>query len=91
MVSLDGVPVYHVQGILPLDAFGGSEGSVQANMWISVEDSLVRKIVAEGEASLDDLNNTLGLGVLTGRASVEMTIRFFDYGIVVGIEEPVAE
>ena len=44
--SLEGTPVYHLQGILPLDAFGGSEGRVQADIWIGVEDSLVRQIAA---------------------------------------------
>ena len=44
--SLEGTPVYHLQGILSLDAFGGSEGRVQADIWIGVEDSLVRQIAA---------------------------------------------
>ena len=86
--SLDGTPVYHLQGILPLDAFGGPEGRVEADLWIGVEDSLVWQIAAEGEAPLDDLSAALGTGGLSGTANVAVTIRFSDYGKPVVIEAP---
>ena len=86
--SLDGTPVYHLQGILPLDAFGGPEGRVQAELWIGVEDSLVWQIAAEGVAPLDDLSAALGTGGLSGTANVAVTIRFSDYGKPVVIEAP---
>ena len=86
--SLEGTPVYHLQGILPLDAFGGPEGRVQADIWIGVEDSLVRQISAAGEAPLDDLSAALGTTGLSGTANVAVTIRFSDYGEPVVIEAP---
>ena len=83
--TLDGVRVYHLSGTMSPEAFGGIQGDLVADIWTGVEDSLVRQIAVKGVVQIE------GGGLLPeggGNATVDMTVKFSDYGKPVSIEAP---
>ena len=89
--ELEGVPVYHLTGSAPADAFEGTEVEATADLWVGVEDSLIWRIVIEGELTFEDEGALGSEGQISGTADVEVTMTFADYGAPVVIEEPVVE
>ena len=89
---LQGDQVYHLTGMVPAEAFGESEGEAQAHFWIGVQDMLFRQVRFEGELSLEGIEGALGgsvpAGVLSGAATITITITFSDYDEPVVIEAP---
>jgi hypothetical protein len=87
--TLEGVDVYHLAGALTPDVIGeaGASGEVVVSYWIGVEDSLVRRIEANGDIGLDAGEGSL-FGVPADSASLSMTLTFSDYGRPVTIEAP---
>jgi hypothetical protein len=87
--TLEGVDVYHLAGALTPDVIGeaGASGDMMVSYWIGVEDSLVRRIEANGDIGLDAGEESL-FGVPADSASLSMTLTFSDYGGPVTIEAP---
>lgn len=87
-VTIGGTQTLHLKGTAPADVFGGSQGKTEVEFWIGVDDSLIRKISAQVEISLEDLTRSLGGLGLSGPATLSMTMEFSDYGQPVVIEAP---
>ena len=86
--SLDGKPVYVVEGAPSLDLFKRTEGEPETTFWIGIDDLLIRRIVANGEISLEEVAAPLGLPGITGTATIAMDIRFSAFGTPVEILPP---
>jgi branched-chain amino acid transport system substrate-binding protein len=90
--SLDGTPVYHLAGDIPLEKLelddSDVEGNMQIDVWIGVEDDLVRQMTMVGEIPVDEAGEMLpGAGEL-GTLDLTMTITWSDFGKDVIIEAP---
>ena len=83
--TLDARQVYHLKGVPPTAAIDGVQ---TADIWIGVEDFLIRQIKAEGVIDLGDVAEVLGGGGLSGTATLVMAITFSRYGEPVVIEAP---
>ena len=86
--SLDGIRVYHLEGVAAPGVFGEAEGELQAVFWIGVGDSLIRQIVVEGELSLDGGADPLFGGGGPGASTINLTMTFSDFGKDVTIVAP---
>ena len=86
--TLDGVPVYHLQGVPPQNIFGGPGAASQADFWIGVDGFRILRISAQGEVPLDELGPALSDLGLSGTARVALTMNFSAYGEPVVIEAP---
>jgi hypothetical protein len=79
--TLDGTPVYHLRGKASGaqlgDEMAGTEGELQLEYWIAVEDGRLRQATMEGE--LSEEGTTIGLTT---------TATYSGYGQVVTIEPP---
>ncbi len=79
--TLDGTPVYHLRGKASAEQLGdeiaGTEGGLQLEYWIAVEDSRLRQLMMEGE--LSEEGTTIGLTA---------TATYSGYGQAVTIEPP---
>jgi hypothetical protein len=86
--SLNGVPVYHLEGLVSAEdldlAQPGLEADLEGEMnieyWIGVEDSLVWKVVLDGELAIS--------GPETGTVVLTTTAIYSDYDIPVNIQPP---
>ena len=86
--TLDGSGVYHIRGKAPPKVFDGAEGDLQADVWIGVEDSLLRQITIEGELEFEDDAGLFPGGGSAGTFTVSMTMKLSDYGEPVEIVAP---
>ena len=86
--TLDGTRVFHLTGTAPPEAFGEEEGELQIELWIGVEDKLIRQIVVEGEISFEGDNAPLFGDAPAGSGTVTMTMKFSNFGKPVSIEAP---
>lgn len=82
--TLDGTPVYHLQGTLSAgdmgEAFAGTEGEMQVEYWIGVKDGLLRRAFVRVELSSTD-TRAVAIGM-------ETTVTYSDYGKTLAIEPP---
>ena len=86
--TLDDVEVYHLRGAPPRSLLGGAEGEFEADVWIGVDDLLMRKILATGQLPLEDVV-TGGLPVLGGgTATLTMAMDISGYDEPIEIEPP---
>ena len=86
--TLDGTPVFHLRGLPPQQIFGELDATAQANLWVGVEDLLIRQIAAEGEIALEELGEVFGQFGLSGTANISSTVRISGFGEPVLIEAP---
>ncbi len=82
---LDGTPVYRLAGTLPLKATGQAEGELQFEMWLGIDDRLLRQLTANGELTIP--GSVFG-GAGSGTATITMTMKLTDYGKELNIEAP---
>jgi hypothetical protein len=87
LATIDGVQVIQLRAQPPPGTFS-AEGASRAEFWIGKDDSLIRKIVAEGEVSLESLGDALGAGGITGTAVLSLTMQLSDFGKPVDIQAP---
>ena len=83
----DGVRVYHVSGSVPASEFSeeGAEGELQADLWIGVEDLLIRELAIEGQIEPPDDSLELDEG---GTVGMSLSMKLSDFGVPVTIEAP---
>ncbi len=91
--TLQGIRVFHLRGQPPRGLFGGDqEGEFSSDLWLGVDDFLIRRLVAEGDIPMEGvsalLGGQLGGAGLTGNATMTMTIEFSNYNEPVEIEAP---
>ncbi|MDA1347361.1 MAG: LppX_LprAFG lipoprotein [Chloroflexi bacterium] len=81
----DGVKVLHFTGSVPASDFGeeDAEGELRIDLWIGVEDSLLREMSFEGEF---DAPEELSAGTGAGTAELSLTLKLSNYGVPVVIE-----
>jgi len=92
--TLNGTQVLHLQGKPPKDLFGDAEGDINTELWIGLEDSLIRQIKIEGDIPLDSLDIApfgapLGEGLSGGTATILLTVTFSNYNEPIEIEAPI--
>ena len=82
----DGVRVYQLSGSMPASEFGedGGEGELQADLWIGVEDLLMRELAIAGEMEAPEDTQDLAD---SGTAEMSLSMKLSDFGIPVVIEE----
>ena len=85
---LDGTPVYHLRGVPRRAMFAESEGEVRADLWIGVEDFLVRQFQAEGPVSLKDIDLPFGEGLVAEVVRLDITVALSEHGRPVTIVAP---
>ncbi|MQG68783.1 MAG: LppX_LprAFG lipoprotein [SAR202 cluster bacterium] len=84
----NGQGLHHLTGVaqLALVADGGAE--TPADIWIGVDDLLIREVALEAPVDLDSLGFALGDVGLSGTGSAAISIKLSDYGKPVTIEAP---
>ena len=87
--TLNGVLAYRLRLVAPLALFGGSESQAQADFWISVDESLLLRVTAEGLVPLDEVGAVLGEAGISGIANVSIAMEFSDYNAPIVIEAPI--
>ena len=85
---LDGTPVYHLRGVPPRAMFAESEGETRADLWIGIEDFLVRQFQAEGTVSLKDIDLPFGEGLVADVVRLDVTVTLLEHGRPVTIVAP---
>ena len=83
----DGVRVYHLSGSMPASEFGeeGGEGELRADLWIGVEDLLIRELAIAGEMEAPEETQEVADG---GTVEMSLSMKLSDFGIPVVIEAP---
>ena len=84
--SLDGWRVFHIRGTLPEGSLGDNE--LGFDVWIDLDDMLVRQAAVGGQVSLESLGNELESVGISGTARVAVTIKFSGHGEPVEIIAP---
>ncbi len=87
----DGERLHRLEGIAQLAVVAGSGSEVSADIWIGVDDLLIREIALEAPVDLDALGLALGDVGLAGTGSAVLSIRLSDYGKPVTIEAPAVD
>ena len=85
---LEGARMHHIQGVPPESLLGGPETEVQIEVWIGVEDNLIRQIAGEGVLSAEGAGDALSTLGIKGEARIAMTMTLSGYGEPVVIEAP---
>ena len=86
--TIDGVKTYHIRGVPPETLFGGAESEAQIEIWIGVDDNLIRQIAGEAVLSAEEAGSTLEAIGMTGQVKIALTMTFSAYGEPVVIEAP---
>ena len=86
-VTLDGTPVYRLDGTTSADTFGVLTGEFEGSFWVGVEDSRLRQIVVRGQVDLAEDDPFLA-EVASGGASVVLTLKLSDFDVPPSIEAP---
>jgi hypothetical protein len=83
----DGVQVLHLSGSVPASDFGeeDAEGELRVDLWIGVEESLLREMSFEGEF---DAPEDLAAATEAATAALSLTLKLSNYGVPVIIEAP---
>ena len=84
--SLDGQLVFHIRGTAPEGSLGGN--ALGFDVWIDLDDMLVRQAAVEGQVSLEGLGGELESVGISGMAKVAVTIVFSGHGEPVEINAP---
>ena len=87
---LDGVDTYRLTATSVDGAFGGVAGEFALTIWVRTSDSLVAKIVAEGEADLGLIGGDLLGDIGQESAMMKITLALYGFGEDIVIEPPVA-
>ncbi|NIM95032.1 MAG: LppX_LprAFG lipoprotein [Anaerolineales bacterium] len=84
--TLNGIEVYHLEGVVAGEDIGEFSGEFQIDYWIGVEDLLTREIALDGNMSFEE-GGLLTEG-LSGDIMLTMTMKLSDFGKEVVIEAP---
>jgi hypothetical protein len=84
--SLDGRQVFHIRGTPPEGSMGDTE--LTFDVWIDLDDMLVRQAAVGGQVSLEGLGDELESVGISGTANVAVTILFSGHGEPVEITAP---
>ncbi len=87
----DSEDLYHLTGVAHLALVSGAGDDAPADIWIGVDDLLIREVALEAPVDLDALGFALGSVGLGGDGSAAISIKLSDYGKPVKIEAPIAE
>ena len=80
--------VYRLHGLVPEEILSSSEGRAAADFLIGLDDFLIYEITAEGQVPLDDVEVQLPGLALEGKADIELTVTFSNFGEPVDIQAP---
>ena len=90
--EVDGVPVYRLSYSVGDGAGDIGLGELSVNLWIAVEDSLLRRIEIRGEFAVDDAGGAaapvIPLDDLSGDVELDAVITFSNFNTPVAIEPP---
>ncbi len=84
----DGERLHHLRGVAQLALVAGAGSDAPADIWIGVDDLLIREVALEAPVDLDSLGFALGNVGLSGTGSAAISIKLSDYGKPVMIEAP---
>ncbi len=86
--TLNGVAVHHLRGRPVPQAIEGVTGDMTVDLWVGVDDSLVRQISAQGELQIEGLTQELGAAGGEATANVNLTMVLSGFNEPVTIEAP---
>ena len=88
--DLAGVPVYHLRGLAPRGSIEGLEGDLEADVWIGLDDNLLRRLALNGEVEVEEsgTGDLLPGAGLSGTTTVTVDMVLSDYNQPVQIEVP---
>ena len=93
--TLDGVQTRHIRANLRDSVLGSAYDNLYVEMWIGIEDNLIRRLTMAGETTVDEQDSaglagrSLGAADIGGKAEFSMTVTYSNFNQPVTIEPPI--